>query len=349
MESNVNNAIKEFFARLTDEKELLRNDLFWAKIADLLLIGKDDDFREKFWIKLESKFIEKEKTIGHCHKGQIYWRLSIIYLGKGDITKTLYYLNEAVEEDKIRGDNFSAAMGLQSVLEPLLNRYKNKAKKWLLDEKIKEFYDLLSTEQKVTFAHNISLIHDRVVTLQTMVIRENFFDFIINEKIRNIVKDIYFENTEIITKRPINTYYTPIFSIGSILEGMLDDLFQRDNNRIWELFKKTPEATKLINPSSPLKSSHYSDIMTLGQKVKILELMALTKCCPVSENSILMMIIIEEYRNLIHLTRTLEFKFRPNGYIAGFLFQFIPNIASDWWPANVDSKIRSIKSVVTKK
>lgn len=338
----VNNAIKDFFNRLTSANLLLHDDYYWPNVINIILPNKDEEFQIQFWEELDKKIKEKEKDIGHCHKGLIYWRLAILFLGKSDLSSAINYLEQAVAEDEKRGDTFSAAIGLQSVIDPLLNRYKDNTQSWKFDEDIMNFYQLLPIDEKKKFASNIGLIHDRIVGFQLSLIKEDFFDFISTEQIRSIVKDIYFEVANIIIKKPIITFYSPIFAVGSILEGMLDDLFQRNNKKVWHLFKTTPNAREFVKKGTLMDSSDYKTRMSLGEKIKILEFMARCKCCPISEYSILMMLIIEEYRNLIHLRRVLEFKFKTNVYIAGFLFQFIGSIASEWWPENVNSKIRLI-------
>jgi hypothetical protein len=46
--------------------------------------------------------------------------------------------------------------------------------------------------------------------------------------------------------------------------------------------------------------------------------------------SILQMLIIAEYRNLIHTKRRIEFAFEVNRYVAACILTFINQIASHW-------------------
>lgn len=54
------------------------------------------------------------------------------------------------------------------------------------------------------------------------------------------------------------------------------------------------------------------------------------KNSPVPKVPILQMLIIGEYRNLIHTKRRMEFAFEVNWYVAAYILTFINQIASHW-------------------
>jgi hypothetical protein len=335
------NAVKDFFSRLSDERTWLENDIVWSKIAEEILIDKNDDFRGVFWHELERIFIEKEENIGEIHKGEIYWRLAIFYLSKGNISKSISYLDNACIQDKKRGDEKSAAIYLSSILKPMLVRFKNNSGKWQFDEDIKNFYNSLSGDEKRKFALNLGLTHDIIVNSQITVINDDYFDFIVDIRIRKIVKELYDEIKVIISHGNLKSYYSCIFNIGSIVEGILDDLFQRDDMKVWKLFEGNMKIKDKIGNDSRLNSKLYMPDMTLGQKIKALRFMSEVGLLALSRISILDMLIIDEYRSLIHPRRKIEFEYKANKYVAGFLFNFISTIASDMWPENVNSQLRN--------
>src|SRR5262245_15999194 len=137
--TNPAETVKLLLEKLSDLDRLLKDDAVWAPLADELLAGNGPEFEKGFWLALEEEIKAREGRIGACHKGQIYWRLALLSLSAGVLTEAIEFLSKAVEEDKRRGDAFSAAMGLQSILEPLVLRYKERA--WKFDRQIMEFYE----------------------------------------------------------------------------------------------------------------------------------------------------------------------------------------------------------------
>lgn len=334
--------ILDLFAKIVDELEInLKNDLVWSTIANELLKRKDEEFQISFWEELETFFLNKEKEIGICHKGEIYWRISTIYLLNGNISKSLEMLDKSREEDiRLNPDRFTASIGLSSILRPLLYRYKDKDRLFKFDKNINDYYNSLSDIEKRKFASQLFTAHD--FTAQGVrVIKDDFFHFIVDLNKRKIVFNTYVEVREIVVRGNLPTYLSCIFSIGSVLEAMLDDLFTRNDEKIWKIFHNHTKLQKEIEPNSKMKSEKYSDGMTLNQKITALRLMAKYNLNPLPKEEILIMIIIGEYRDLIHPRRRLDFQFETNHYVASFLFTIISLIAGSWWPENVEKFLKS--------
>lgn len=342
MNSEINKAIEGFFARLSEQSFILRTDKVWPDAALSQLKDRDETFRKQFWLELEKVFTEKEKTLGHLHKGQIYWRLAIIFLGEGNLTKAIDYLGLASAEDRQRGDTFSAAMGLLSILKPLVHRFKGST--WKFDDQIMEFYETLSNGEKREFANRLVSTHDQVASGRMTVIKDEFFHFIADETTRRVIHDNYIEIKDILSGSPLKTYLSCLFSAGSFLEGMLDDLFSRDDQKIWKLFHNNENIQKDVRGDSKLRATDYDDGMTLGSKISALRLWTMHATSPVPKVAILQMLIIGEYRDLIHPRRRRAFAFEANGYVASFIFTSISQVASHWWPENVQKELGATKS-----
>jgi hypothetical protein len=126
--------------------------------------------------------------------------------------------------------------------------------------------------------------------------------------------------------------YSCIFSIGSILEGLIDELFEREDQKLWKSFCANQNIQNKLEKNSPLLSSQYPDDTTLGRKVVAFRIMSENEICVIPKSAILQMIIISQYRDLIHPQRSLNFEFLGNSYVANVLFTFIAGIAHYWWP-----------------
>jgi len=105
----------------------------------------------------------------------------------------------------------------------------------------------------------------------------------------------------------------------------------------WKKFKSIKGLK--IDKKSKINSTKYSSGMTLGQKIQVLRFMTEKGCSPISHSSILQLIIIGEYRDLIHPRRRIEFEYEANRYVATFLFTMISKVAGDWWPENVNKRL----------
>ena len=79
--------------------------------------------------------------------------------------------------------------------------------------------------------------------------------------------------------------------------------------------------------------------MTLGEKIMVLRLLATHARSPVPKSAILLMLIMGEYRDLIHPRRRLEFAFEANAYVAGFVFTLVSHVAHHWWPEHIVAQL----------
>lgn len=334
-----NRAVAELLRRLSDLDRLLTDDAVWAPLADALLAERAPEFQRDFWLALERELMSRESRIGLCHKGHIYWRLALLSLSSGALTEAIDYLEKAGNEDRRRGNNFSAAIGLQSVLRPLVFRYKGTA--WKFDQQIMDFYESLTRDERREFAETLVQTHDLVVSGALNVIKPEFFTFVQDEPIRKVVRSSYEEVLLILGGQRHATYYSCIFSAGSILEGMLDDLLARDSQRLWRLFRDDPAVMTHVESSSRLRRDNFEAGMTLGEKIFVLRLLASHARSPVPKSAILLMLIMGEYRDLIHPRRRLEFSFEANAYVAGFVFTLVSHVAHNWWPEQISKQLSS--------
>jgi hypothetical protein len=325
------------FGRLSDLDRLLKNDAVWAPLAGELLAGNTPEFERGFWLALEEEIKAREGRIGACHKGQIYWRLALLSLSAGVLTEAIEFLATAVEEDRRRGDAFSAAIGLQSLLQPLVLRYKEHG--WKFDPQIMGFYESSSPAERSAFAAALFSTHDLVAGGQLNVIKPEFFTFIQDESIRKVVLSSYDELLFVLGGPPRPTYYSAIFLAGSILEGMLDDLFTRDAQKLWRLFREDAAVMKDVDNSSRLRKKEFDPGMTLGQKILILRATATHARSPIPQAAILLMLILAEYRDLIHPRRRLECPFEANAYVARCVFVLLSHVAGHWWPKNIAAQL----------
>jgi len=341
----VKKSIARFERAISELNMDITDDRYWPVISDHILVDLPQNKHKTYWEQLLILFLEKEKAGQHHHKGLIYWRLAVHTLLEGDISNALEYLRKSRDEDikKLGGDTsqITASIGLLSVLSPLLVRYKDKKNKWILDEAVKDIYDNLSIESKKEFANTMFESHDSITQGRLWIIKDDFFGFIQDERIRSIVFDTYKEVRDTLLTSNLDTYYSCIFSIGSIVEAMLDDLFTRDEGAVWSHLKSNENIQKQIKPETKLASSKYQTSMNLGEKITLLKLMTNQDISPIRNSSILQIMIIGEYRDLIHPRRRLEFEFDPRKYIGQFLFTMIRNFAGDWWPENVNKRVKT--------
>lgn len=303
----------------------LKNDSSWPVIAQELLKNTTEDDQFSFWLAVEKYFKEQENHIGHCHKGHIYWKLSLFHLQKGDITKCSELLEYSAEEDRLRNPYISSAsIGMLSVIKPLLITSDTGGKSWIPNQDMNDFYSSLNLQEKGDFAKDFFELHDMTASGIIWVIEDNFFKFIDDPKKRQVTFDIYKEVSDIVKNTNLSSYYSCIFSLGSILEGMLDDFFERNNQKEWKIFYENKDiqnkAEKLHKGGFPIT---YDRGATLGRKMSLLLLMAKHNVLSMPRHLILQMEIIHEYRNLIHPQRSLGSPYKPDWYVASFLFNTI--------------------------
>lgn len=329
MDEEIIAAIEELFNRITEPAFLFKTGAAWPEVAQQLLAGHNEEYQKQFWLALEAILIDMERSLGHIHKGGIYWRLSIIFLGQGQLTQAIHYLELSSTEDQKNGENFSAAIGLSSIINPLIHRFKNI--EWKFDGEIMKFYESLTPDERREFATRLATTHNQVALKQIPIIKDEYFHFIIDEEIRRIVHDSYIEIRDIILNVRLTTYFSCIFSTGSILEGMLDDLITRNNQEIWHLFRENKQINQELNKGSKLRKTTYDAGCTLGEKIMVLRMLAKNGVTSIPKVPILQMLIIAEYRDLIHPRRRRGFAFKANDYVAAFIFIFINQIASHWW------------------
>lgn len=338
--------VKKFEKIIKELNIDIRDDDKWPLVFGQLLskIPLDEQYKE--WEQLLRHFLDKEKEIGHCHKGNIYWQLGVIDLIKGNINEAINYLEESSVEDriKLRGiKQITASIGLLSITKPLLHRYKSSNQKWELDKNIKSLYETLSAGEKQKFADILLEAHNNFSNGRIKVVNNDFFTFITDGKTREITKDTYQEVSSAIILGAQKTYYSQIFSIGSIAEAFLDELYQRNNQEVWKIFINNKAIQQRTKKDSRINRSNadYPSDMTLNGKVWMLREMVSENVCPITKESVLLLLIISEYRDLIHPRRRLTFEFDANQYVASVLLSSLAYIAGDWWPENIKKSIEA--------
>jgi len=333
------------FQRIITELNIdLKDDAQWPLIFGQILTSDDLDQQYVNWGKLLKFFLEKEKEIGHCHKGNIYWSLGVIDLKNGNIDKAIEFLEESSKEDKLKlnGEKrITASIGLLSIIKPLLHRYKNKKQAWKLDLNIKELYELLAVDERGKFADVLLTAHNNFATGKLKVILDNFFTFITDDKTREITQNTYKELTSAVLNGVQGTYYSQMFALGSMCEAILDELFVRNKQEIWTLFREDKDIQKKISPDSKMNKQNYPTDLTLDQKIWILREMTLKGICPITKPSVLLLVIIGEYRDLIHPNRRISFEFEATRYVISVLLDSFTDIAGDWWPQNIKKIIEA--------
>ena len=212
---------KEVNSFLSDFKEItvklnidIHNDSEWPLIAENLIKDKDFDFRLLFWQKLDTYFKNLEKQIGHSHKGQIYWRMSEIYLMNGEVNKCIKNLEKSRKEDLLRDPNqFTASQGFLSVIKPLFYRYKDKHNTIKFDLQINQFYNTFHQAEKSGFGDMMLFAHNASAQRAINSINNNYFNFITHRQNRAILFKTYCEIRSILLGTNLQSYYSSIFGI----------------------------------------------------------------------------------------------------------------------------------------
>lgn len=336
--------IDKFLRIITELNIDLRDDGQWPLIFGQVISG--DNLYQQYltWNKLLMFFLEKEKQLGHCHKGNIYWSLGVIDLKIGNIDKAIKYLEESSKEDKLKlnGEKrITASIGLLSIIKPLLHRYKNKKENWGLDLKIKELYELLTVDERGKFADVLLTAHNNFANGKLKVTLDNFFTFITDDKTREITQNTYKELTSAVLNGVQGTYYSQMFALGSMCEAILDELFMRNQQEFWKQFKSNQKIQKKIANDSIMNKQDYPTGLTLDQKIWILREMTINDICPITKPSVLLLVIIGEYRDLIHPRRRISFEFEATRYVISVLLDSFTDIAGDWWPQNIKKIIEA--------
>jgi len=173
------------------------------------------------------------------------------------------------------------------------------------------------------------------------VIRKEKFTFITNKSKRELLYAIYSEvfNTLRTISQP--TYFSCIFSLGSIIETMTDELFERSNQKVWNKITSNQKLLGFVKKRFPRTRIHiYPNNSTLGPKIAALRILSEYGTSPVQRATVLQMIAIQKYRNLIHTNKGVRFRDSINRYVAQNLFTWISHIASDLWPKNVNKMLK---------
>ncbi len=345
IKSNAEKMAEDFFDEIKQDSTLdIRNDREWPQRADTMLDKIKESYSETyhlyFWLKLAELFEkEQQEKGGQFHKGQHFWRISLIYLHRGLLEKSIDYLDLAIKEDRKRGDSFSAAIGFLSVLKPLIYRFKNDKNDFIFSENEENFklYQGLTNKEKRRFAEELFNLHD--YSVRTLANQINHFEFIVDQDRRNIIRSLYQELSVLVDiwyrHQIIDIGYGCIFITGSILEAMTDDLFSRESAKLWKLFRQDEAMVNEVGINRKMISNEfrekYCEDLTLGQKLRIIKSPSIHNKIIMPKEIILQMLIIGEYRNLIHPRRSVKFEFKPSYYLAGVLYNFFSSIAHHWW------------------
>lgn len=322
------------------------NDDIWPRIVEVNLDSdnKNEEFRYSFWKELIKEFRDRQiKETVFFHKGQIYWNIALIELHRGDLKQSIKSFKLAYNEDKARSEGApSAARSVLSIIEPLINRVKSSDEySYNFKEDISslKFYEDLSHDEKREFADYFTSRHNEVVRARVEYIKERFFDFIVDVERKKQFKLMYKETKNNLVLINNHSYYCSIFGIGSLLESMLDDLFDRDDINLWGKFidhkSKLVKDKKIENGSIFLNSKNkYPYRATLSQKIFLFKLLNTEGIIKFPGYKILLMMIIAEYRDLIHPQRKNFFPYKVDRYSVVILFCFLSAIAHEMWSEN---------------
>jgi len=314
----IKNQVNDFFLRAEESNCFLKRDSQWPLIALEVIKTSNFDEELEFWKLMDKKFRDKEKIIGYCHKGMIYWKISILSLLKGELQSFVTWLVKSTHEDQVIGMTTSASIGMLSVITPLLTK-KNR-----VDSRIANYHKSLSQEEKKNFADFIINAHDITATGRLSVINDSFFHFIQDEDIRRVLHSYYRESKNILVNSN-SSFYSVVFLAGSILEAMLDDLFTRNGYQLWNVYKKLDKKVKKYREKN----------IMLGTKISYLEKLSANNQLPIPKYLILPMRVIHKYRNLIHPYQCQNSSFSAEDhYTASFVFTNISQLAHYWWENN---------------
>ncbi len=320
----------------------------------MALIEQPREVMVAFWRELDRLFKREEKNRGSLlHKGHIYWRLGLEHLLWGKLNTAIFYLAKSAREDRRRGDLISSAIALENLLKPLK---RHKYAQWL--------YSQMSMDDREKFAVALLQTHDQSLGRGLTLIRDEYFNVIENKALRNIVQRQYHETFSVIAQGPPQpSYYICVFAIGSILEGILDDLLIKQQRLVWKAFLglpgigQDPEAVRTLkafgaNAAGPKGAryisanelvrmkTHHWDRVELGPKVELVRLFAKHGKPIVEPLALMEMYVIHDFRNLIHPTRLKHSLLDAPWYVAAVLFTFISHVAGNSWPKNLRKRLK---------
>lgn len=317
----------------------ISNDHTWSQIADYIASTLSNKKQIAFWQEAEAEFITRERIARKLfHKGQIYFRLSLLYLTNKTLGQCIASLESAKAEDfRTYNSEDTAAYNLYRIIKPLVN---------ILNENdTRSIFNALSKQEDEGFFNVLKSCHDYCALGQIyqITLSPNEWTFIEDDEIRKIIPNLYYESLTVLANRTsFVTFYSVVFNLGCIVDGFIDDIFCRNSAELWNKFATNTAIQAKYqnkNDSYPLKQQHYPAWTTLDKKIEAIEQLAANNVKSVTNSKILEMRIINNYRNLIHLENIRKRNYPVNFYIANFLFTFIAHIAHDLWPENFGGSV----------
>jgi len=325
----------KFFATVNKLQIDLKTDRVWAPIADYLSAGLSKDRQIKYWLELDAEFKKREKlTRSKYHKGLIYFKLAILHLSNKTLKKCLKFLQlSKIEDHRTFQNNTTASFQLEKILRPLENIVREKSTKII--------FEALSSELSEDFFNSLKQCHDygALGQIYQITLPPDEWLFVSDERIRKVVSSLYFESLTILANnRVFNTFYSVVFNLGCIIDGLIDDIFTRNDQEVWNQFRNNKIIMENHSSDKPMNSIKYPNYITLDKKIEALEALSIQGFNRIPKTKILQMRIINNFRNLIHSEKIVKKEYAVNFYIANFLFTFIAHIAHDLWPENFDTK-----------
>ena len=332
--------LAEIFFQLASHLNIgLKNDdTGWTDLADEMIGKRSRKDQQLFWEEMLSTFISLEQASKqHHHKGGIYWKLALLSASKKTIDDHLGFLKKSRADDLRRGDQFSASIGLLSIIDPLYTYIKS-------DPNRAKLFESLSPQEDRNFFDTIFNFHDLTVFGRIKYITPPSWSFVADPCRKEVLSRTYYEIFNILKSLEMDSYYSCVFSIGSVLEGFIDDLFERDGGKLWGVFLNDSRISKKVkkfyhnktsNPRGAgfLTKAKYPKETTLGTKIQALQFMLDYKICPFPRIVILELNLINCYRNLIHPNKQENFGYIANRYLASVLFAFLADAAHYLWPS----------------
>ncbi len=299
----------------------LSSDGEWPTIANNLIKGLDAGQQTTFWTELNEYFKQTEPSHNPFHKGQIYWQLALLNFSKDNLPECIDYLKLAKEEDTGARRSRSSAKDLLGVVGPLYDKIET-------NDEIKNDFLALTENEEFELFEWLRFCHDTASLGSKYVIGDDFWGFILSDSRREVCKKQYIEVREILKSRSLelHTYCSIIFTIGSISEAFIDDLTERNDGYLVQKFKL-----------------HYPNarITYFGHKIKILRTLVDSEEYRLSRAKLILLNILQEYRNLIHNNNLIDFQYETSKYIAVVLFAFLASIAHDMWEENFNLAINN--------
>ena len=313
--------IEKFKDIVNDLEISLVSDSEWPTIANNLVKGLEVGQKMAFWTELEGYFKQTEPSREPFHKGQIYWQLALLNFSKDKLPECINCLKLAKEEDTRAGRPRSSAKDLLGVVGPLYDKIET-------NNEIKNDFLALSQNEEFELFEWLRFCHDTASLGSKYVIGDDFWGFVLSDSRREICKKQYIEVREILKNRSLelDTYCSIIFTIGSISEAFVDDILVRNDKYLINNYKE-------LHPRA--RTSYF------GDKINIIRTSVDNGNYRLSRTKIILLAILQEYRNLIHNSNLIDFKYQTNKYIAVVLFAFLASIANDMWEDNYNLAINN--------